>query len=108
MWCGIDYASSNRQQDFFQVNLVTKVDGTEQDGYNLNIPASSIRQGWNNDFVFDISAIPRAVDTADLSNISRMRFTWFNISQGRALSLILTILCAILKSDRIPRMASFG
>ena len=45
-------------RDFFQVNLVTKVDGTEQDGYNLNIPASSIRQGWNNDFVFDISAIP--------------------------------------------------
>lgn len=84
MWCGIDYASSNRQQDFFQVNLVTKVDGTEQDGYNLNIPASSIRQGWNNDFVFDISAIPRAVDTADLSNISRMRFTWFNISQGES------------------------
>lgn len=82
MWCEIDYATSSRTQDYFQVNFVTKVNGTEQDGYNLNIPASSLRQGWNNDFVFDISTIPKAVSTADWSNINRMRFTWFNVSAG--------------------------
>ena len=82
MWCGIDYASSNRQEDYFQVNFVTQVEGYEQDGYNLNIPASKLRQGWNNDFVFDISDIGKAVDTADWSKITRMRYTWFNISQG--------------------------
>lgn len=82
MWCGIDYASSNRQEDYFQVNFVTQIEGYEQDGYNLNIPASKLRQGWNNDFVFDISDIGKAVDTADWSKITRMRYTWFNISQG--------------------------
>ena len=82
MWCGIDYRTSDRQQDYFQVNFVTQVDGSEQDGYNLNIPASMLRQGWNNDFVFRLSDIGKAVDTADWSKITRMRYTWFNISGG--------------------------
>ena len=82
MWCGIDYRTSDRQQDYFQVNFVTQVDGSEQDGYNLNIPASMLRQGWNNDFVFRLSDIGKAVDTADWSRITRMRYTWFNISGG--------------------------
>lgn len=82
MWCGIDYRTSDRQQDYFQVNFVTQVDGSEQDGYNLNIPASMLRYGWNNDFVFRLSDIGKAVDTADWSKITRMRYTWFNISGG--------------------------
>ena len=84
MWCGIDYRTSDRQQDYFQVNFVTQVDGSEQDGYNLNIPASMLRQGWNNDFVFRLSDIGKAVDTADWSRITRMRYTWFNISGGES------------------------
>lgn len=79
MWCEIDYATSSRTEDYFQVNFITE----GQDGYNLNIPASSLRQGWNNDFVFAISDIPKAVDSADWSNITGMRFTWFNVSNGQ-------------------------
>ena len=79
MWCEIDYASSSRSQDYFQVNFITE----GQDGYNLVIPASSLYQGWNNDFDFALSDIPKAVNSADWSEITGMRFTWFNVSNGQ-------------------------
>lgn len=82
VWCSIDYASSGRNNDYFQINFVKNTSG-EQDGYNLNIPASSIHSGWNN-YVFYIPDMNPSVDWADWSKVNRLRFTWFNMSNGES------------------------
>ena len=63
----------------FQINLVTESKG--QDGYNINIPASSLKKGWNT-LTFDKSGISAAVESSDWTAIRRMRFIWFNNSSG--------------------------
>ena len=80
VWCPEDYSSlSDRADDIFQINLVTESKG--QDGYNINIPASSLKKGWNT-LTFDKSGISAAVESSDWTAIRRMRFTWFNNSSG--------------------------
>lgn len=80
LWCSEDYSSlTDRQDDYFQINFIS--DNSSQDGYNLSIPASQIKKGWN-ELTFKRSDIAKAVDSGDWTNIRRMRFTWFNVSNG--------------------------
>lgn len=82
LWCSEDYSSlADRQGDYFQINFISDI--SSQDGYNLNIPASQIKKGWN-ELTFNRSDIAKAVDSGDWTNIRRMRFTWFNVSNGQS------------------------
>ena len=85
LWSSIDYAAAYRRwNDIFQINLVTRTEaggGIEQDGYNIPVYVSDIHKGWN-DFIIDLDEQYKAVATADISKIHRLRFTWFNFSNG--------------------------
>ena len=82
LWCSEDYSSlADRQDDYFQINFISDI--SSQDGYNLSIPASQIKNGWN-ELTFNRSDIAKAVDSGDWTNIRRMRFTWFNVSNGQS------------------------
>ena len=85
LWSSYDYANDDeRGIDVFQLNLVTRTDdgaGIEQDGYNIIINAWNIEKGWN-DCVVDLEKLAPAVETADKTKIHRLRFTWFNNSNG--------------------------
>lgn len=80
IWCSEDYSSlAGRKDDYFQINLISDI--RSQDGYNINISAQSIKKGWNR-FVILKSDISPAVESADWTSVGRMRFTWFNMSNG--------------------------
>ena len=86
LWSSIDYANDidRRYLDVFQVNLVTRTEaghGIEQDGYNIPILGAYIQKGWN-DFVITLDEGYRVVNTADKTKIHRLRFSWFNNSNG--------------------------